>query len=285
MHLQDTTELCQCKKCGQSKTRKEFSRNSKTVDGIARVCKSCYANGSVSSLLAGLKFCIQCKKIKPITEFRMRVSTYGQDTKYSPRCKACANHRDDPTEKEKECSNCLKIKPLDQFYKSKRYRMGVSGICISCKVIYGKERSRETSNSNREIPTEKSCGKCGKTKKSSEFSIRRGAKSGLKSYCKECINSLPREVNKERALWLHRKRIYGITKEQFDELLYRQGHACGLCKEPLHIKDTYVDHCHKTNVVRGILCVRCNNQLSPIERPGFLEAALAYLERTKNGVI
>jgi hypothetical protein len=41
-----------------------------------------------------------------------------------------------------------------------------------------------------------------------------------------------------------------------------------------------VDHDHSTGMLRGMLCDRCNSGLGAIERPGFVDAALAYLKRS-----
>jgi nitrate/TMAO reductase-like tetraheme cytochrome c subunit len=34
-------------------------------------------------------------------------------------------------------------------------------------------------------------------------------------------------------------------------------HCCG--KEILDKRSTYIDHCHETNKIRGILCMSCNS--------------------------
>jgi hypothetical protein len=56
----------------------------------------------------------------------------------------------------------------------------------------------------------------------------------------------------------HLLRSYGITPAQFDALAVAQGHVCAICKKA---KKLYVDHCHATNRVRGLLCNNCNNGL------------------------
>lgn len=59
------------------------------------------------------------------------------------------------------------------------------------------------------------------------------------------------------------KRIYGITLEQYDELLLRQDHKCPACLRhesefPIRLA---VDHDHKTGEVRGLLCNYCNHRI------------------------
>lgn len=46
-----------------------------------------------------------------------------------------------------------------------------------------------------------------------------------------------------------------------------------------------VDHCHKTNMIRGLLCRRCNWSLtSEWEDPAWREAAFRYLDGPGTGI-
>lgn len=68
------------------------------------------------------------------------------------------------------------------------------------------------------------------------------------------------------------KQYYGITIEQYDTLFAQQNGVCAICQKPetkldrtgVKIKRLCVDHCHKTNVVRGLLCFSCNTALGHI---------------------
>lgn len=51
------------------------------------------------------------------------------------------------------------------------------------------------------------------------------------------------------------KSNYGISLEQFNQKCLEQQNRCAICKE---VKTLCVDHCHKTQIVRGLLCHRCN---------------------------
>ena len=75
------------------------------------------------------------------------------------------------------------------------------------------------------------------------------------------------------------KQKYGLTIEQFDELLRRQNYACGICERPFD-RTPHVDHCHLTDWVRGLLCRRCNLGLGNFEdNPAFLVKAARYMAR------
>lgn len=81
---------------------------------------------------------------------------------------------------------------------------------------------------------------------------------------------------------------YGLTFERYNDLLRRQGEACALCHRKFHSivphknksSTVTVDHDHKTNVVRGLLCSECNVTLGHLEKKpdGWLAEALKYLK-------
>ena len=58
-------------------------------------------------------------------------------------------------------------------------------------------------------------------------------------------------------------RKYGITLEDYYNLLKKQGNVCAICstETPTGIGTFHVDHCHKTGKIRGILCSKCNHSL------------------------
>lgn len=56
-------------------------------------------------------------------------------------------------------------------------------------------------------------------------------------------------------------KTYGITGDDYDALLKRQGGKCAICRARPKSKRLAVDHNHKTGAVRGLLCSRCNHDL------------------------
>lgn len=84
----------------------------------------------------------------------------------------------------------------------------------------------------------------------------------------------------------HLKRTYGITLEQYNELLERQDYACAVCnKKQDKIKyNLHVDHNHKTGEIRGLLCFNCNNKIIGRHTdPKLLAQAVIYLTEFKTG--
>lgn len=60
----------------------------------------------------------------------------------------------------------------------------------------------------------------------------------------------------------YRVQKYGLTIDQYDEMLTKQNYCCKLCKSELDMgKHTHIDHCHDTGEVRSILCAACNQAL------------------------
>jgi len=79
---------------------------------------------------------------------------------------------------------------------------------------------------------------------------------------------------------------YGITPEEYQEMLARQGGLCAICKNaanPQGIRAAsrlHIDHDHLTQVVRDLLCNSCNNGLGRFrDNPALLRAAADYIER------
>lgn len=77
---------------------------------------------------------------------------------------------------------------------------------------------------------------------------------------------------------------YGITFEDYQEMLAAQDGRCAICRDepdPNGVKATsrlHVDHCHATGRVRQLLCSRCNQGLGYFrDRPDLLEVAATYL--------
>jgi hypothetical protein len=89
-----------------------------------------------------------------------------------------------------------------------------------------------------------------------------------------------RQAERERARISSRKRVfetvYGITFDDFDTMVARQGGLCILCgKRPALL---CVDHCHATSRVRALLCNNCNSMLGfSGDDPELLDDGAFYL--------
>lgn len=91
----------------------------------------------------------------------------------------------------------------------------------------------------------------------------------------------PEKVKRVR-LKYRLKSEYGLTLEQYDDMLDTQSYCCWTCGLPLLdflTKNICVDHCHATGKVRGILCGKCNKALGLVDESlETLREMINYLE-------
>jgi hypothetical protein len=120
--------------------------------------------------------------------------------------------------------------------------------------------------------SEKKCSLCKEVKPAVEFYLSNTNRDGLHGWCKVCSD--------RRTVENGRKRLFGVTPEQFDEMLNSQNGRCAICNKP-HSADKRsfaVDHDHKTGKVRGLLCSRCNLTLGQLEdNIELFQSAIIYL--------
>lgn len=98
-------------------------------------------------------------------------------------------------------------------------------------------------------------------------------------YCKRW-----RDKNKAKVSEMNRayslRRFYKMTVEQFEQLLASQGNRCAICEttDP-GPKNFHVDHDHKTDRIRGILCNNCNRGIGYLKDSAeVLQKAVEYLK-------
>lgn len=110
-------------------------------------------------------------------------------------------------------------------------------------------------------------------------------KEKAREYYKSGRKPIPKrnlEVNRNA----HYKYKYGITLEQYNDLLTKQEHRCAICGDGQwdHKRSFSVDHDHKTGQVRGLLCLLCNTALGKFkDSQEILDKAKLYLLQYGNG--
>jgi len=82
------------------------------------------------------------------------------------------------------------------------------------------------------------------------------------------------------------KSKYGVSLSFVRTLYDKQGGVCAICQTEGfkmlggHNSGMNLDHCHKTGVVRGLLCHNCNRGLGLLQdSPTYLRRAAEYLEK------
>lgn len=100
-------------------------------------------------------------------------------------------------------------------------------------------------------------------------------------YCSRVCKDRARAAKTTERRDRHLLHTYGITQSQYDALYEAQRGTCAICfgnGTRSRWGLLYVDHDHRTGVVRGLLCDRCNLGLGKFhDDPGLLRRALAYL--------
>ena len=132
----------------------------------------------------------------------------------------------------------------------------------------------------------KTCTSCNIEKPSSDFSqrgVRLDGKPKLVSWCKKCSSKIRKKrydpkKKRERDL----KKLFGITLDQYDNMLEEQKHMCAICNTTdtnfSNGKHFHVDHDHNTGKVRGLLCGKCNVALGLVgDNISTLQSMITYL--------
>lgn len=149
----------------------------------------------------------------------------------------------------KRCSRCKADKPFDDFHKGSGAG-GRNNTCKTCVSEYHRERYRSTPEIRDRI-----------SKQATQWRLDNRDKA--RKAAREWKERNPDKI-RDRAL----RRAYGITLDDYNRMLAEQGGTCKTCDatEPRgNRKHLYVDHCHASNKVRGLLCNRCNLILGKAE--------------------
>lgn len=117
----------------------------------------------------------------------------------------------------------------------------------------------------------RACCVCGKTKPANEFYQSRHGKDLRRITCIDCCRINGRVRNK-RSKCLK----YGLSDEKAEKIARLNESECAICGTMTN--NFHIDHCHKTNKFRGLLCERCNPGLGLFnDDPILLTKAVKYL--------
>jgi len=164
----------------------------------------------------------------------------------------------------KQCTNCQEYKDTSNFHKYSKAQDKLKPWCKSCVKQYDlaehdlKRKMPRKLNKDGQIH----CRNCGNYFDESDMvSSKNGKHKGL-SYCNTCSPLLYRTRLVEK---------YGITIDQYHQMLEDQGYACKICKreEKTNKARLSIDHNHDCcpggkscgSCVRGLLCTNCNMSL------------------------
>lgn len=151
-------------------------------------------------------------------------------------------------------------------------RPRTSGVyCHPCSAVKARESRARRDNRGRR------CNECA----DGVVTARTGYKC---SACATARSQADRGLDDDLVRRRYLKSKYGLTLEQYNEILESQGGGCAIChKEPVR-NPLCVDHDHRCcpgsktcgKCVRGLLCVYCNSTVGKLETGSF-EPHLAYI--------
>jgi hypothetical protein len=167
------------------------------------------------------------------------------------------------------CYHCNKEFERGKYDINRTLKNSGAVFCsISCGRQYKNKKILEQGFSKN-----KTCTRCNieKPRDNKNFGKHKGTFDGLDSWCYKCRSKYRSEFRRGNYKSM-------ISDEDLIELLKTE--SCTICgsKEKL-----VVDHCHKENFVRGMLCNHCNRGLGHFrDDPDLLEFARIYLLANSN---
>lgn len=113
------------------------------------------------------------------------------------------------------------------------------------------------------------CSKCNKNLPTSHFYKESQTKRGYQYHCKNCQ---AKHRDKYYCPQKNSRRIkrnrYNISDEDLDALMSVR--CCDICCKRISwgpdktASKAYIDHCHATQQVRGVLCMQCNTSIGKL---------------------
>lgn len=147
----------------------------------------------------------------------------------------------------------------------------------------------------------KVCSFCKKSKPLTEYWKQSKTSNRIHSRCKECMkdeyylwnHSLKGKVSRhlrnkrfykkhhESCLDEHLRQKFGVPKGTYQRMIVKQKNRCAVCnKKESWNRRLSLDHNHKTNEVRGLLCHKCNSAIGfAQENTKILKLMIQYLQK------
>ena len=155
----------------------------------------------------------------------------------------------------KRCTRCKERKPRSEFYAAKtpNYPNRLTSRCKPCTSLTNKERYHQTPVEVRQAKAQR---------------------------------WVQNSVERRRAYRLEKD--YGLTVEQFDQMVEDQNNKCAACHEEF-TSTPHVDHDHACcprgscgKCIRGLLCRQCNTMLGKADDSiEVLQQLIVYLKKWK----
>lgn len=173
--------------------------------------------------------------------------------------------------------------------KNKKLKIQLTKTCIKCKIEkpleeFVKRSAREMLN--RKTPYRNYCKECDTKRRQEQY--YENHEESLRKNREWYYNN--KEKSKSSSRRLHLLRRYGLSEDQYDELLEKQDYKCTICERGVsHFKKRLsVDHAHSESehvpegAIRGLICNFCNRWLigRHIDPKRFENAAKYLMQHT-----
>jgi len=255
------------------------------------------------------KLCGKCKTSLPATTEYFHVSRRGLYGLHLY-CKICRNTPILIPNGYQQCANCKAIKSSDDFSFNKCHDTWYQNWCILC--YKEKQTAKEAKRIEIQIEREKKleelkkqtkqgrkqqkvtpCTKCGENDPSQFYYTMVKGERKKRKVCKKCevkvkVNfiNIDNPIALKKSDWAeshpdhYLRNRYNMSGDDYQLLADSQGNICKICgTSPEENKRLYVDHCHETGKIRGLLCDKCNRGIGFFrDNPAFLRKAAEYLE-------
>lgn len=186
------------------------------------------------------------------------------------------------TQGQKRCTKCEVFKDTSEFHKWSKAQDGLKLHCKLCVRKYDQIENDELRKFPRKVNEHGQihCRNCGEYFEEDSMKTKKNGIYAYLTYCNECAPLLSHIRN---------IRQYGITIDQYHQMLKNQNYSCKICgeKDSSYRNRLSVDHDHSCcpgikacgQCVRGLLCHHCNaalgNAKDSIER---LQKMIDYLK-------
>lgn len=161
------------------------------------------------------------------------------------------------------CTKCGESKPQEEYYKQPRNKSGYMGHCKVCERKRKADHTKKQKRANPEAWSER-----------------------VRQYTASYKQRHPDRV-KEQERRRNLRQMYGISVEQYEEMLVRQNGRCAICYDIPRNRRFAVDHDHSCcpgrkscgKCIRKLLCSRCNTALGLLhEDVAIIESMLEYVK-------
>lgn len=228
------------------------------------------------------KRCATCNIKKPFAQFTKDKS---KKDGLRTRCKACdrlyaaAQYQANVDQveiaaiTEKYCSACKQTKPVSEFYRRRDRPCGYANKCKTCRNAYHASYIKTPMGRWNQAKADNKYwlkyGKAYAQTPKGRATARRATKKWRES-----------EHGRRKMRDYHLRAKYGISLTEYEILLEIQQGKCAICGSDGNGKKLHLDHCHKTQKVRGFLCNGCNGGIGLFrEDITRLQNAIEYLKK------